>query len=170
MIKTDGLLGLEFEHGVNDCYSLMRRFYAMNFGIDVPDLARPDSWWDKDAHGKSLNLYLDHYAWAGFGLVHGRPQDWLPGDVILMAIRSEVANHGAILLPRGQILHHFLGALSQIEPYSRPLWRDTTVAVLRHPQVDGTKFLQETEIDAMELVPQRIRDVIEDARQGTLDV
>ena len=61
-------------------------------------------------------------------------------------------------------------ALSQIEPYSRPLWRDTTVAVLRHPQVDGTKFLQETEIDAMELVPQRIRDMIEDARQGTLDV
>ncbi|BAQ50283.1 NlpC/P60 family protein [Methylobacterium aquaticum] len=171
MIKTDGLLGREFKHGESDCYSLMRDFYRLNFGIEVPDLARPDSWWEPDAEGRHLNLYLDHYQWAGFGLVTSmQPSDWLPGDVLLMAIRSEVANHGAILLPDGKIIHHFAGSLSQIEPYSRPIWRDTTVAILRHPEVDGSKLVDETEIDAWDLIPQRVREKLEEARQGRLDV
>ncbi|PZP71761.1 NlpC/P60 family protein [Methylorubrum populi] len=171
MIKTEGLLGRPFQHGVSDCYSLMRDFYRINFGIDVPDIARPNNWWEPDAEGKHLNLYLDHYSWAGFSIMTSmRPLDWRPGDVILMAIRSSVANHGAILLPDGKIIHHLAGYLSQIEPYSRPLYRDTTVAILRHPEVDPDKLHQETEIDAWELVPKRIRDQLEDARQGTLDV
>lgn len=171
MIKFEGLLGREFKHGESDCYSLMRDFYRMNFGIEVPDLARPDNWWEPDGEGKHLNLYLDHYQWAGFSLITSlNPRDWLPGDVILMAIRSSVANHGAILLPGEKIIHHFHSNLSQIDPYSRPIWRDNTVAILRHPEVDGSKLVEETEIDAMELVPQRIRDMIEDSRQGQLDV
>jgi len=170
MIKTDGLLGREFKHGEQDCYSLMRDFYRMNFGIEVPDIARPDNWWEPDAAGKTLSLYLDNYVWAGFRLHTLHPKDWLPGDVILMAIRSEVANHGAILLPSGEIIHHFYGQLSEIGTYNRPIWRDNTVALLRHPDVDPSVLLQETEIDAWELVPQRVRDKLEEGRQGQLDV
>lgn len=170
MIDTAGLLGREFKHGTNDCFSLMREFYAKNFGIDVPDVARPDDWWEPDAEGKSLNLYLDLYHEVGFDLFTGHPRDRLPGDVILMAIRSRVANHGAILLPGEKILHHLVGQVSCIESYNRPLFRDTTVAVLRHPQVDGKALIQETQVDAWDLVPQRIRDQIEATRQGRLDV
>lgn len=169
-MKTAGLLGREFKHGEHDCFSLMREFYATNFGIQVPDVARPDDWWEPDAEGKTLNLYLDLYSEVGFGLFTGHSRDRLPGDVILMAIRSPVANHGVILLPGEKILHHLAGQVSCIESYNRPLFRDTTVAVLRHPQVDGTKLVQETEIDAWDLVPQRVRDQLKEARQGRLDV
>ncbi len=87
-----------------------------------------------------------------------------------MAIRAPVANHGAILLPGEKILHHLAGQVSCIESYNPP-------AVPRHhrrrapaPEVDGSKLVSETEIDAWDLVPQRIRDHLEDARQGRLDV
>jgi hypothetical protein len=88
----------------------------------------------------------------------------------LMAIRSPVANHGAVLLPNDKILHHLVGQVSCIESRNRPLFRDTTVGILRHPAVDGAKLEQTVTIDAWDLVPQRIRDRLEDARQGTLDV
>ncbi|QEE37934.1 MULTISPECIES: NlpC/P60 family protein [unclassified Methylobacterium] len=169
-MQTAGLLGRKFKHGEHDCFSLMREFYATNFGIQVPDVARPNDWWEPDAEGKTLNLYLDLYHEVGFGLFTGHPRNRLPGDVILMAIRSPVANHGAILLPGEMILHHLAGQVSTIESYNRPLFRDTTVAVLRHPEVDGAKLVQETEIDAWDLVPQRVRDQLEEARQGRLDV
>lgn len=171
MIKTEGLLGLEFKHGVTDCYSVMRSFYALNFGLEFPDWARPDEWWEPDREtGQHLNLYLDHYRDLGFELFHGRPAERHPGDVILMAIRAPVANHGAILLPNDRILHHLVGQVSCIESYNRPLFRDTTVAVLRHPKVDGAALETASTIDAWDLIPQRIRDQLEDARQGTLDV
>lgn len=169
-MKTDGLLGREFKHGSTDCFGLMRDFYRMNFGIEVPDVARPDEWWEPDAEGKHLNLYLDFYGEVGFTLFTGHPRQRLPGDVLLMAIRSPVANHGAILLPGERIIHHLAGQLSTIESYNRPLYRDTTVAVLRHPEVDGAKLVEASEIDAWDLVPQRVRDQLEDARQGRLDV
>lgn len=165
MIKLDGLEGLEFKHGVNDCYSVMRSFYAMNFDLHFPDWARPDSWWEPDAEGKHLNLYLDNFHELGFVLFDGHPRDRLPGDVILMAIRSPVANHGAVLLPDGKILHHLVGQRSIVESYQRPLYRDTTVAVLRHPKVDGNKLLTESMVDAWDLIPQRIRDQIAEYRE-----
>lgn len=169
MIKLDGLEGREFKHGVTDCYAVMRDFYRLNFGLEFPDVARPDDWWEPDpVTGEHLNLYMDLYRELGFGLVHDRPSNWLPGDVILMAIRSPVANHGAILLPGEKILHHLVGQRSIVESYNRPLYRDTTVAVLRHPKVDGAKLVAETEIDAWDLVPQRIREQIEAAREPEL--
>lgn len=170
MIKLDGLEGRTFKHGVSDCYAVMRDFYALNFGLDFPDWARPDDWWEPDAEGKHLNLYLDHYHELGFDLFHGDPRDRQPGDVILMAIRSPVANHGGVLLPGEKILHHLVGQLSIVESYNRPLFRDTTVAVLRHPKVDPSQLVAEVEVDVLDLVPKRIRDQIEDARQGQLDV
>ncbi|MER2196073.1 hypothetical protein [Methylobacterium brachiatum] len=42
-MKTAGLLGREFKHREHDGFSLMREFYATNFGIEVPDVARPDA-------------------------------------------------------------------------------------------------------------------------------
>lgn len=170
MIKYDGLIGREFSHGTVDCYAVMQDFFRLNFGIDTPNIARPDAWWDPDAEGKHLNLYMDHFQDCGFSLFNGHPRHRQPGDVILMAIRAPVANHGAILLPNDQILHHLVGQRSCIETYNRPLFRDTTVAVLRHPQVDPNRFMEEVEIDVLTLLPDNIRKQVEEARQERLDV
>lgn len=170
-MKLDGLLGREFSHGVNDCYSVMCDFFKLNFGLEFPNVARPNDWWEPDpATGKSMNIYMDGYRELGFEIVHDHPLNWRPGDVILMAVRSAVANHGGILLPGGKILHHLVGQVSCIEDFNRPFFRNQMVAVLRHPKVDPAILAQETEIDAWELVPQRIRDQLEESRQGRLDV
>jgi cell wall-associated NlpC family hydrolase len=170
MLKTDGLLGREFKHGEQDCYSFMCDFFKLNYGLEFPNVARPDNWWEPNAEtGEQLNIYMDGYRKLGFGLVDGGPRTWLPGDVLLMAIRSPVANHGAILLPGEKIAHHLLGQTSCIEPYNRPLYRDTTVAVLRHPKVDGNALLEHVEIDAWDLVPERIRQQLQEARDAARD-
>lgn len=169
-MKLDGLLGRTFDHGRTDCYSLMCDFFRLNFGLEFPDVVRPNDWWEPDAQGRTMNIYMDGYRELGFELVNEHPMLWRPGDVILMAVRSSVANHGGILLPGGKILHHLYGQISCIEDYSRPFFRNQTVAVLRHPGVDHTKLAVENEIDAWDLVPQRVRDRLEQDRQGTLDV
>ena len=170
MIKLDGLEGREFIHGSVDCFGLLRDFYKLNFNIDTPDIARPDEWWEPDENGNHLNLYMDHFHECGFSLFNGHPRHRQPGDVILMAIRSPVANHGAVLFPGEMILHHLVGQRSGIESYNRPLYRDTTVGVLRHPAVDPNAFFQEVEIDVMTLVPEHIRKEVEAARQERGDV
>lgn len=170
-MKLDGLFGREFEHGRTDCYAVMRDFFRLNFDLEFPDVARPENWWEPDpVTGRSMNIYMDGYRDLGFELVNEHPMLWRPGDIILMAVRSAVANHGGILLPGGKILHHLVGQLSCIEDYSRPFFRNQTVAVLRHPGADHTRLLVETEIDAWDLIPKRVRDRIEESRQGTLDV
>jgi len=40
------LVGRSFHHGVLDCYTLVRDFYARELGIELPDFDRPDGWWD----------------------------------------------------------------------------------------------------------------------------
>lgn len=170
MIRLDGLLGREFKHGSADCYGVMRDFYRINFGLDFPDVARPDSWWEPDpVTGQHMNIYMDGYRALGFQLVHDHPLHWRAGDVVLMAVRSTVANHGGILLPGNKILHHLVGQVSCIEDFGRPFFRNQTVAVLRHPEVDPAGLVEETLVDAWDLVPKRIREQIEANQQGSTD-
>lgn len=72
-----GYIGVEFSHGINDCFSLIRRWYAKERGITLPDFERRDNWWD-DGHS---SLYMDHFREAGFKPITGEMQ---PGDVIMM--------------------------------------------------------------------------------------
>lgn len=116
------LIGRQFQHGVLDCFSLIRDWYAQERGITLPDFERRDDWWHK-----GQNLYLENFSRAGF-VVAETPQH---GDVLLMQIGSPVPNHGAIWLEGDMILHHLQGRLS-----SRDVWggyyRKNTVKILRH--------------------------------------
>ena len=125
-LKIDHLKGMQFSHGERDCYEILRDFYADNFGLTLSAYARPDGWWDK-----GMNLYMEHVYAEGFIQIEDHPLHWRPGDLILMAIRSPVANHSAIWLGQNQILHHFIDRLSNVEMY-RGLWKNTTVGVFRH--------------------------------------
>lgn len=130
MLRYEHLVGIPFKHGVNDCYELGRRFFKDNFDIEMRAYARPDNWWKE-----SMNLYMENFLNEGFQVVEDpHPTNLLPADVFLCAIMSPVANHGAILLEDGEILHHLWGRLSTKEPL-RGLVKNTTVAVLRHKDV-----------------------------------
>lgn len=125
-LKYEHLLGKVFDHGTVDCYSLQRDFWADNFSIDLPDYARPDDWWDQ-----GLDLYRENFAANGFEVVDIPITEMQPADVILMAIRASVPNHSSVHLGGGQMLHHFIGRLSEKTEYSG-FYRNRTSAILRH--------------------------------------
>lgn len=118
------LTGRVFIHGVSDCYSLIRDYYAQELQIVLPDFPRQDEWWNRGE-----DLYLKHYAEAGFREVHNLQQN----DLILMTIASTKINHGAVLVrpESGVILHHLTGRLSCEEVYTA-FYRDRTRMILRH--------------------------------------
>lgn len=118
------LVGREWSHGVLDCYSLIRDWYAQERGLQLPDFARRDEWWLRGE-----NLYLEHFSEAGF--IQIDPADIEPGDGILMRVASPVTNHGAVYLGDNRIIHHVQNRLSCRDIYS-DFWRDRTTHVLRH--------------------------------------
>jgi proteasome lid subunit RPN8/RPN11 len=118
------LSGRRFVHGVHDCYSLIRDYYAWELGIALPDFARDERWWESGG-----DLYRAHFAEAGFRPV---PLDALqPHDVILMRVAAPVTNHGAIYLGSGKILQHLMTKLSGRTIYGGWYQRCTT-HTLRH--------------------------------------
>lgn len=132
------LVGRAFHHGVLDCYTLVRDWYAREWGVTLPNFSRSDGWWDD---GQS-DLYRAHYRDAGFEDVAHSPVDihiavrnLRPGDVILMQIGGTncVPNHAAVYLGDGLMLHHMHGRLSTRDVYGG-YWLACTRHVLRHAQ------------------------------------
>lgn len=115
MLTPPPLEGRPFRHGPTgtdgkgDCGALVRDWYRIERGILINDYARDDEWW---RHGQQL--YLDNYLDAGFVLVDpNRPEI---GDLILMAIRADTANHCAVYIGNHLIMHHLERRLSRVEP------------------------------------------------------
>jgi len=132
------LVGRPFAHGVLDCYSIVRDWYARERGIELPDFPREDGWWEGEQE-----LYLDHFAEAGFRPLTESEQ-LQPGDVILMQVQSKRTNHAGVYLGaeplkehpdlhpmKDAMLHHLHGRLSERAVYGG-YWRDTTRMVLRY--------------------------------------
>lgn len=121
------LVGRNYHHGVLDCYTIVRDYYAREKGIDIPQFERQDQWWVRGG-----NLYLDNFGKAGFIQVgDGDHKDIRKGDVLLMQIASPVPNHAAIYLDDGVILQHVAGRLSSRDVYGG-YWAKHTTHVLRH--------------------------------------
>lgn len=118
------LVGRRFVHGVHDCYSLIRDFYAWELGIELPDFERGERWWEKGG-----DLYRDGFSAAGFAPVE--TSALRPHDVILMQIAAPVPNHGAVYIGDGKILQHLMNKLSGRTIYGGWYQRCTT-HILRH--------------------------------------
>ena len=117
-------VGRVFAHGVVDCYSLCRDWYAREWGLQLRDYDRRDQWWD---HGE--NLYLENFRNEGFREI---PIEELErGDALLMQLSSPVPNHAAIYLGDQQVLHHVQGRLSSRDVYGGYYLKNTACA-LRH--------------------------------------
>ena len=129
-LSYDHLLSKQPVMGETDCLSLFRQFYADNFGIHIKNYARPKDW---DA--SKLDLTRQFYEAEGFEMITDwKIKDLRPGDVLCMAIGASNANHFAIYIGDGDIVHHPSGRLSTREPL-RDFWRSLTCYILRHPDV-----------------------------------
>ncbi|RKP43792.1 C40 family peptidase [Pararobbsia silviterrae] len=122
------LVGRRFSHGVLDCWTLVRDWYARERGVVLDDIERKDLWWND---GKS-DLYRDNFAARG-GVVVPDGEPLQVGDVILMEIRSRngVPNHAAVFIGDGKILHHCYRQLSTRDVYGG-YWAACTRMVLRY--------------------------------------
>ena len=136
------LVGRNFHHGWQDCYSLVRDFYKRELDIDIPDYERQNKWWESK---ENASLYLDNFQEAGFVEV-SEPQY---GDVLLCRVgRTEHVNHAVIWLGNNGmlksektdpcigstlILHHMYDAKSIREIYG-PQWQERVVKVVRYAQ------------------------------------
>ena len=117
-------VGRQFSHGVVDCYSLCRDWYAREWGLHLQDYDRRDQWWDRGE-----NLYLENFAKEGFCKIP--IQEIQRGDAILMNLVSPVPNHAAIYLGDQQVLHHVQGRLSSRDLYGG-YYAKSTACALRH--------------------------------------
>lgn len=126
------LLGRSFKHGIFDCYSAIRAFYAQsgeqiakNFEhcgkdcrtylvnkqeIIIKEFPRDGLWWERGD-----DLYSNGFSEAGFKVVNF--DDLKVGDVVLYKIKSSVLNHGAVFLGDGMIYHHLYNRLSVRETF-----------------------------------------------------
>jgi len=117
------LVGRSFHHGVLDCYTLVQDWYQRERGITLPHFERPDEWWHLGG-----DLYMENFAKAGFAEATGELQ---VGDIFLLQIRSPVANHAAVYLGDGLILHHLHGRLSSRDVYGGQ-WQEMTRKRVRY--------------------------------------
>lgn len=151
MIKYDHLIGIPFEHGKNDCYEIIRRFYTDNYSITLTNYARPDNWWDTD-----LDLYSDNYKREGFETLDIALSDVRIGDCFLMAVMTRQACHAGIYVGDNLMLHHFLNRRSKVDSY-KGIWRNATVAIVRHKDVPYVPKVYDT-VDVMDLLPAHRRE------------
>lgn len=117
------LSGRRFVWGLQDCYTLIRDWFAVN-DIIIPDFERSPDFWKA-----GVDPYMAGLTIAGFELV---PEEPGYGDVILMAIESKygIPNHGAVHIGNGHLIHHLPNRLSMVELYDG-IYQSKTVAVAR---------------------------------------
>lgn len=149
-LKYDDLLNIPFGGvGTQDCLSLVRGFYSENFGIEIPDFVRPNDW-----NADELDLIEILHERAGFNkITTWKPKDFRPGDLLCMAIGEQNANHLAVYVGEGEMIHHLFGRLSKKEPM-RDFWFNSTCYLLRHPDVPNLNPVY-PDVDIMDLVRAR---------------
>jgi cell wall-associated NlpC family hydrolase len=120
------LIGRDFVWGVFDCFTLLRDYYRDVVGITLPE-AEPYSynfWKNNQA------LYEQRLEQFGF-ITLAQDQALQAHDVLLIQIRSTIANHAAIYLGDGQLLHHLESQLSRRDIYGG-FWQKNTRFIARH--------------------------------------
>ena len=119
------LVGRAFQFGTLDCFTLIRDWYARERGIRLPEFDYRDDFWKRGEEP-----YLTNFEKAGFYAVADATQ---AGDLLLMQVRSNVANHAGIYLAdeHNRFLHHLYNQLSRRDVYGG-YWREVTRKVLRY--------------------------------------
>ena len=134
------LRGRVFEYGKADCGALIRDAFML-MGIDLPDHKRGDI--DDDAEHEYLRK---HFERVGFV----RVSDGLRGGDVILTSYGGNANHAALYLGDGQILHHAYNQLSRREPFNQ-WWSERVHSVWRYPLFEPD-MLQAVENDLLHAV------------------
>lgn len=119
------LLGRQYAFGVFDCLSLVRDYYRLELGIEVPDFPRGPRDWAK----RGRNDLVENLEAAGFRRVPR--EDPRRHDVLLLQIGADVPSHLAVFTGDGRILHQLENRLSDRAVYGG-YWERVHVMTARH--------------------------------------
>lgn len=138
MRSYSDLLGKVYVEGDYDCYGLLRRYYKRMYDLELRNYARPNGF-----GYNGLNLITDNFDLEGFEVTSDALQI---GDGIIMGIaRSPMANHVAVYVGRGMILHHLYNTKSCEESFDAS-WKRRVLNIVRHPKVTEQNKLTPFEI------------------------
>tara|TARA_R100001163_G_scaffold38874_1_gene29601 strand:+ start:1284 stop:1655 length:372 start_codon:yes stop_codon:yes gene_type:complete len=116
------LIGLPWRYGINDCFSLVRRYYALA-GVLLPDFERPERL------ETSPSIFLEQASALGFR--ETALSDLRADDVLIMRLGTDAPMHAAIYIGDQQILHQRMNSVSGVEALTR-YYRMKTAAVFRY--------------------------------------
>lgn len=152
MIEYESLIGLPYHPLTGNCYALIRKFYKLNWNMDLTDYAFPVNWEYKNPE---LNFFMKHYKDEGFITVHDtEKRNLLPGDLLLIANQSSIINHCGVYLGNNWFLHQPFRFQSVRALYAGH-WFDRTMIVARHPSVTYEK---PKSMDIIDLLPPQKRE------------
>lgn len=118
-IAIPPLEGREFVHGVLDCYSILRDYYRLNFGIKIKNWVRDWNWWLN-----AQDLYTDENL-ASIGFHKIAFTDIKAHDVILFKVNSPVPNHCGVYIQHNTFIHqlgHRLSGTESLNKYRKFIW------------------------------------------------
>ena len=122
MVDYRSLIGKAWEYGEQDCYTLVRQYYAL-LGIMLPDFERPEDL------GTTDSIFLRYAKSLGFERVEFN--DRQENDVLLMRLGTRTPMHAAIYVGGDKILHQRMNSISAAEPLRQYYWK-RIAAVYRH--------------------------------------
>lgn len=123
-VLDEPLLGRAFVPNVRDCYELVRAWVWQKRRIRLKSVPR-DPYWPEQG-GNVLEESFRSVGCRQIGVDEARA-----GDGLLIAVGSRCANHCAVLLENGLMIHHRFGKLSVKEPWSSA-WRRLTKMAVRY--------------------------------------
>ena len=122
MVDYQSLVGQQWEYGKQDCYTLVRQYYAL-LGVNLPDFSRPEDL------GTTDSIFLRHARSLKFESV--ALDDRRKSDLLVMRLGTRTPMHGAIYVGNDKILHQRMNSISAVEPLRQYYWR-RIAAVFRH--------------------------------------
>lgn len=122
MADYQSLIGLEWEYGKQDCYTIVRRYFALQH-IELPDFPRPND------IENSKSIYLSQASALGFKPVSFEQRQ--VGDVAIMKLGTAEPMHAAIFVEPWRILHHCQHRVSGVD-WVRRYHIESIWAIYRH--------------------------------------
>ncbi|WP_257824160.1 C40 family peptidase [Aggregatibacter actinomycetemcomitans] len=126
------LIGRTFENNKQDCRNIVLDCYMLA-GVDLGDKTEyPFDWF------KTANLYEEGLLRCGFYKLM-QEDDVQLGDVILIQVGANVANHAGVYLGNQMMIHHSEDRLSARVPYNG-FWLKHTHSIWRHKDYCSLNF------------------------------
>ena len=151
MLNYENLIGLPYVDGDQDCYGLLRQYYAQVYGLRLRNYARPIEFADY------LNLIADNFTREGFQICETSLDQLEVGDGLLFCLnRHKYVNHVGAFVGNGWMLHHLYNQPSQKDALTTS-WRRRVVSVVRHPDISEQNKLLPTQVNFLDLLPPHVK-------------